>query len=43
MSPRPYVAMKLTASGVIELGGHAEVALVLAVLVVDDDDDFALG
>jgi hypothetical protein len=29
--------MKLMASGVTELGGHHEVALVLAILVVDED------
>ena len=39
IKPRPCVAMKLIASGVDELGGDDEVALVLAVLVVDDDDE----
>ena len=41
MSPRPCVAMKLMASGVTNCGGHHEVALVLAVLVVDEDDHLA--
>ena len=39
--PRPWVTMKLTASGVARLGRHDEVALVLAVGVVDDQDDLA--
>ena len=39
--PRPWVAMKLTASGRHELGGDRQVALVLAVLVVHDDDEAA--
>jgi hypothetical protein len=37
ISPRPCLAMKLIASGVGELRRDVEVALVLAVLVVDDD------
>ena len=41
ISPRAWVAMKLTASGVDELRGDREVALVLAILVVDDDDEAA--
>ena len=41
MRPRPWVAMKLMASGVTNSRGHAEVALVLAVLVVDEDDHLA--
>ena len=39
--PRPCVAMKLIALGRHLLGGHREVALVLAILVVDDDDHAA--
>ena len=38
MRPRACVAMKLTASSRRELGGDDEVALVLAVGIVDDDD-----
>ena len=38
ISPRPCFAMKLIASGVTFVGGHRQVAFVLAVLVVDDDD-----
>ena len=41
MRPRPWVAMKLTAVGRDELGRDREVALVLAILVVDDDDEAA--
>ena len=36
MRPRPCVAMKLTISGVTNSAAHGEVALVLAVLVVED-------
>ena len=39
ISPRACVAMKLIASGRRKLGGDHEVALVLAVRVVDDDDE----
>ncbi len=39
--PRPCVIMKLTVSGVSLFGGADEIALVLAVLGVDDDDDLA--
>ena len=42
-SPRPSLAMKLTLLGGRELRGHREVALVLAVLVVADDDHLALA
>ena len=41
MSPRPWVAMKLMASGVTNSAAMHEVALVLAVLVVDEDDHLA--
>ena len=39
ISPRPYFAMKLMASGVTNCAAMHEVAFVLAVLVVDDDDE----
>ena len=39
--PRPCLAMKLIASGVIFCRRNRQVALVLAVLVVDDDDHAA--
>ena len=38
ISPRPSLAMKLIASGVANWAASVEVALVLAVLVVADDD-----
>jgi hypothetical protein len=38
ISPRPNAAMKLTASGVANWAGDDQVALVLAVVRVDDDD-----
>ena len=41
ISPRPCVAMKLIASGVIEFGGHGEVAFIFAIFVVDDDQHAA--
>ncbi len=41
--PRPKRAMKLMSSGRTQLGGHQQVAFVLAVLVVDDDDHLAGG
>ena len=41
MRPRPCVAMKLMASGVTNCAAMREVALVLAVLVVDEDDHLA--
>ena len=39
--PRPCLAMKFTACGRDLLGGDDEIALVLAILVVHDDDDLA--
>ena len=39
--PRPYLAMKFTAAGVTNCAGHDQVAFVLAVGVVHDDDHFA--
>ena len=39
--PRPCLARKLIFSGRDEVGGEDQVALVLAVLVVDQDDDLA--
>ena len=39
--PRPWVIMKLTISGVTFSAAADEIALVLAVFGVDDDDDFA--
>ena len=41
--PRPCLAMKLMASGVAHLRGDDEVALVLAVLVVDQDEHPAVA
>ncbi len=38
MRPRPWVAMKLMSPGVTSSAAMHEVALVLAVLVVDEDD-----
>ena len=43
ISPRPCVAMKLMASGVTFSAAIGQVALVLAVLVVDDDDHPAVA
>ena len=43
ISPRACVAMKLIASGVANWAAIVEVALVLAVRVVDDDDHAALA
>ncbi len=37
ISPRPNFAMKLTASGGHGVGRHAQVTLVLTILVVDED------
>ena len=44
-SPRPCVIMNSIVSGVTLLGRRDEIALVLPVLIVDDDDDppFAEG
>ena len=39
--PRPYLAMKLIASGRDVLGGHHQVALVFAVFLVDQHDHAA--
>ena len=39
--PRPCLAMKLMASVRGQLGGHAEVALVFALLVIHQDDHAA--
>ncbi len=41
--PRPYLAMKFTASGVAAIRRHHEVAFVLAVLVVHDERASAPG
>ena len=41
MRPRPWVAMKLMASGVTNWAAMRQVALVLAILVVDEDDHLA--
>ncbi len=41
ISPRPCVAMKLIASGVINSRRHGQIAFVLAVLVIDDDQHSA--
>ena len=41
--PRPYLAMKLMASGVIFSAAMVEVAFVFAVLVVHQDDHAALA
>ena len=41
MRPRPYLAMKLTASGVAICAGDDEIAFVLAVLVIDEDEHAA--
>ena len=43
IQPPAWRVMKLIASGVTNCGRHHEVALVLAVLVVDDDDHLAGG
>ena len=41
ISPRPSRAMKLIASAVTFSAGEHEIALVFAVLVVDDDDELS--
>ena len=41
MTPRVWRIKNAIFSGVVVLGRHDEVALVLAVLVVDDDHDLA--
>ena len=43
ISPRPCVAMKLIASGVMCSRGDRQVAFVFAVFVVDDDDHLAVA
>ena len=43
ISPRPCVAMKLTRLRRHLVGGHDQVALVLTVLVVDDQQDATLA
>ena len=43
MRPRPYFGHEVDLLGRRELGRHREVALVLAVLVVTDDDHLALA
>ena len=41
--PRPCLAMKLIASGVAICAGNDQVALVLAVLVIDQDEHAAIA
>ena len=43
ISPRPNLAMKLTAAGVTNCAGHDQIAFVLAVGIIHDDDHFAVA
>ena len=40
ISPRPCVAMKLIASGVMDCGGHGKIAFIFAVFIVDHNQHF---